>query len=51
MPGEIQVTRRVYERLKGDFEFERRGVIVVKGKGEIETWLLLRELKAAEVPQ
>jgi class 3 adenylate cyclase len=40
VPGEIQVTRSVYERLKDRFGFESRGVIQVKGKGEIETWLL-----------
>jgi len=40
VPGEIQVTRSVYERLKGRFQLEGRGVIPVKGKGEIEAWLL-----------
>jgi class 3 adenylate cyclase len=49
VPGEIQVTRSVYERLKGRFEFENRGVIQVKGKGEIEAWLLHGQLRAAEV--
>jgi len=49
VPGDIQVTRSVYERLKGKFEFESRGVIQVKGKGEIETWLLHSQVLAAEV--
>ena len=49
VPGEIQVTRSVYERLKDSFEFENRGVVQVKGKGEIETWLLHGQLHAAEV--
>jgi class 3 adenylate cyclase len=38
--GEIQVTRSVYERLKDSFQFQGRGMIQVKGKGQIETWLL-----------
>ena len=38
--GMIQVTRPVYERLADEFEFCERGVIEVKGKGVIETWLL-----------
>jgi hypothetical protein len=42
-------TGSVYARLKNSFEFESRGVIKVKGKGEIETWLLRAELRAAEV--
>jgi class 3 adenylate cyclase len=49
VPGDIQVTRSVYERLKGKFELESRGVIQVKGKGEIETWLLRSQVLAAEV--
>jgi len=49
LPGGIQVTRSVYERLKDDFEFESRGLVKVKGKGEIETWLLRGQLRAAGV--
>jgi class 3 adenylate cyclase len=49
VPGQIQVTRSVYERLKDGFEFESRGAILVKGKGEIETWLLHGQLKPAEM--
>ncbi len=48
-PGEIQVTREVYDRLDGVFSFERRGVIQVKGKGEMETYLLLGERPKADV--
>jgi len=48
VPGEIQVTRSVYERLKDGFELESRGAIEVKGKGQIETWLLHGQLKSVE---
>jgi len=34
------VTRSVYEQLKGQFVFEPRGEIEVKGKGKVEAWLL-----------
>ncbi|RDL47483.1 Adenylate cyclase [Ensifer sp. M14] len=40
VPDSVQVTRRVYEQLQGQFVFEARGVIEVKGKGKVETWLL-----------
>jgi class 3 adenylate cyclase len=43
---EIQVTRTVYERLLGKFEMEARGMIHVKGKGDMETYLLKAEIKA-----
>jgi class 3 adenylate cyclase len=48
VPSQIQVTRSVYERLKGKYEFESRGIIQVKGKGEIETWLLRGQFRAVE---
>jgi len=40
-PGEIQITRETYELLKDEFVCERRGTILVKGKGEMETWYLV----------
>jgi class 3 adenylate cyclase len=49
VPGQIQVTRAVYERLKDSFDFESRGMVQVKGKGEIEAWLLHGEYQPAEV--
>jgi class 3 adenylate cyclase len=43
--GGIQVTARTYRRLEGSFRFERRGMIPVKGKGEMETYLLRGRLR------
>jgi class 3 adenylate cyclase len=40
IPDSIQVTRPVYDQLKGLFVFESRGAIDVKGKGKVEAWLL-----------
>jgi class 3 adenylate cyclase len=40
IPGTIQVTAETYERLRNEFLFEDRGVISVKGKGEMTTYLL-----------
>jgi guanylate cyclase len=39
--GRIQVTRATRDLLADEFELERRGMIPVKGKGEIEAWYLL----------
>jgi class 3 adenylate cyclase len=40
-PNRIQVTRATYELLRDEFELEHRGLIEVKGKGEMETWYLV----------
>jgi adenylate cyclase len=40
-PGEIQITRATYELLKDEFVCTRRGTILIKGKGEMETWYLV----------
>ena len=41
IPGRIQVTHAVRERLDGTFQFEARGLVDVKGKGPLPTWFLL----------
>ncbi|HEV2414448.1 MAG TPA: adenylate/guanylate cyclase domain-containing protein [Candidatus Dormibacteraeota bacterium] len=41
LPDRIQVTEAVYERMKSEFVFERRGFIEVKGKGPTLTYLLV----------
>src|SRR5258708_40087079 len=40
LPDSIQVARPVYETLKDIFTFEPRGTIEVKGKGNVEAWLV-----------
>jgi adenylate cyclase len=40
-PGRIQITRATYELVADEFECEPRGMIAVKGKGEVETWYLI----------
>lgn len=40
LPGAIQVTRPVYEVLKDKYALESRGMVEVKGKGQVEAWLL-----------
>jgi PAS domain S-box-containing protein len=39
-PGCIQVTERTYQLLKNKYVFEQRGIIHVKGKGEMMTYWL-----------
>ena len=41
VPGRVQVTQAVMERLIGTFEFEARGLIDVKGKGPTPAYLLV----------
>ncbi|HXD10260.1 MAG TPA: adenylate/guanylate cyclase domain-containing protein [Anaerolineales bacterium] len=40
LAGRIQVTERFYERLMKSYQFEKRGAIQVKGKGEMIAYLL-----------
>jgi class 3 adenylate cyclase len=41
VPGRLQVTAETRDRLAAAFDFERRGIIDVKGKGPIETWFVV----------
>ncbi|MEG3929818.1 adenylate/guanylate cyclase domain-containing protein [Microcoleus sp. T3_B1] len=41
IPGEIQVTSAVYDRLKDKFLFKKRGAVEIKGKGEMMVYLLV----------
>lgn len=41
LAGEIQVTATTYEHLASKYAFQPRGVIPVKGKGEMVTYLLI----------
>jgi adenylate cyclase len=40
-PGQIQVTRETWELIRDDYVCESRGVIDVKGKGQVEVWRLV----------
>ena len=42
VPRAIHVSDATFEATKGIFEFESRGTIHVKGKGDMQTYLLLR---------
>jgi|GEM_PF-3466275 len=39
-PGRIQVSQAAFDRLREQFKFERRGTVLVKGKGEMTTYWL-----------
>jgi guanylate cyclase len=40
IPGDIQIAQATYELIRERYECESRGVISVKGKGEMETYIL-----------
>lgn len=47
--GCIQVTDSAYERLRDYYHFEERGIIQVKGRGEMTTYLLMGRMQEALV--
>jgi guanylate cyclase len=49
LPGTIQVTERTYRRLKDRFVLEPRTGLVVKGKGQMTTYVLLAERRTTSV--
>ena len=38
--GKIQITQEMYELLGDDFVYSPRGVVDIRGQGEMETWWL-----------
>ena len=44
IPGQIQVSEQTYRLLKDKYRFENRGPLQVKGKGEMQTFLLQGKL-------
>jgi len=45
MPGSIQVTEATYRQLQTGYQFEERGVIHIKGKGDMKTYWLQGKTK------
>jgi guanylate cyclase len=46
-PGKIQIAQATYELVKNDFLCESNGPVAVKGKGQMETWFLIRAIKVS----
>jgi class 3 adenylate cyclase len=47
-PGRIHCTREVYDLLAGEYEFEERPPVTVKGKGLLKTYFLLGRKASAD---
>ena len=51
LPGGVQVSEATYQLLRGRYAFEPRGVVPVKGKGDMAVYLLKgRQAGAAGEP-
>ena len=46
MPDRIHTTREFYEAARHEFHFESRGIMLIKGKGELETYFLNESVKS-----
>lgn len=51
VPGSIQVTQATYELIRDQFVCEPRGVISVKGKGDMNTYILVSKRTDTAVPR
>ena len=49
LPGQIQVSEAVYQKLHDQYELEHRGTVDIKGKGPMSTYLLQHK-KPADGP-
>ena len=47
VPGRVQITKEMVDRLAGSFDVEARGLIEVKGKGPTPTYFVLRRTDAS----
>jgi hypothetical protein len=46
-PGGIQVTEATYARIKDAYVLESRGTVAIKGKGDMNTYWLIRKQSSA----
>ncbi|KAF8785946.1 Adenylate cyclase type 1 like protein [Argiope bruennichi] len=49
LPNHIQVTEEVYNLLKDTYVFQCRGIVKVKGKGDMTTYFLIRRKEPHEI--
>jgi guanylate cyclase len=47
--GAVQITQATYELIKDEFVCEPRGTVSVKGKGEMEVWLVMSAKQAMSI--
>ncbi|MDB9519876.1 adenylate/guanylate cyclase domain-containing protein [Roseofilum reptotaenium CS-1145] len=50
LPGMIQVSQSTYEKLQGKYQFQERGKIPIKGKGQLKTYFLIGKLQSKGLP-
>jgi guanylate cyclase len=49
MPSKVHISRATYELIQDEFVCEPRGKVMIKSKGEMETWLLLGARRPGEL--